>query len=526
MSTEIFMKKTSFFLLLLLVISLLLSSCNPTGGNFGENSGSTNGGSEGNGANDKNEDTCRTHVDEDDDELCDVCGKSIFFVFNLFAFNDLHGVFYDTDSDVGVARLTTYLKTAAKENAIILSSGDTWQGSSESNLTGGRIMTEWMNALGGASMTLGNHEFDWGEDAIEENNTLAEFPFLAINIFDKDTNERVSYAKPSVTVDLGEMQIGIIGAIGNCYSSISAEVSGGFYFKTGNELTDLVKEEANRLRAQGVDFIVYSLHDGHDQSSSSVGYISDSDLAAYYDISLSRGSVDLVFEGHTHKNYIYKDTEGVLHIQNGGYNDALAKVEVSVNRITGKIKPYASTVYNSMFKKLSPDPIVSTLMQKYVDEIAKANELLGVLPSYLNSSVIRQLVADLYLKAGGARWGEEYELVLGGGFITVRNPYDLEAGEVLYRDLQAILPFDNELVLCSVPGHKLLSQFIESSNSNYFISLSEYGKSITIDPNKTYYIIVDTYTSTYKYNGLTEIARYDANVYARDLLAAYIKENY
>ena len=367
---------------------------------------------------------------------------------------------------------------------------------------------------------------DWGEDAIEENNTLAEFPFLAINIFDKDTNERVSYAKPSVTVDLGEMQIGIIGAIGNCYSSISAEVSGGFYFKTGNELTDLVKEEANRLRAQGVDFIVYSLHDGHDQSSSSAGYISDSDLAAYYDISLSRGSVDLVFEGHTHKNYIYKDTEGVLHIQNGGYNDALAKVEVSVNRITGKIKPYASTVYSSMFKKLSPDPIVSTLMQKYADEIAKANELLGVLPSYLNSSVIRQLVADLYLKAGEARWGEEYELVLGGGFITVRNPYDLEAGEVLYRDLQAILPFDNELVLCSVPGHKLLSQFIESSNSNYFISLSEYGKSITIDPNKTYYIIVDTYTSTYKYNGLTEIARYDANVYARDLLAAYIKENY
>ena len=156
---ENYMKKLSFFLFLLLLLSLLLSSCNT---NDKQPSDDTS--------------TCEKHEDADDDELCDACGESIFFVFELFAFNDLHGVFSDTDSDVGVARLTTYLKTAAGKNSIILSSGDTWQGSSESNLTSGLIMTEWMNAIGVAAMTLGNHEFDWGEDAIEQNAALAEFP--------------------------------------------------------------------------------------------------------------------------------------------------------------------------------------------------------------------------------------------------------------------------------------------------------------------------------------------------------------
>ena len=517
------MKITRFILAFTLVLCLLLSSCTilitPP-----NNGGDTNG--ENNNSDGTTDNKCEAHADEDDDELCDLCGDSIIFTFNLYAFNDMHGVFSDTDGDIGVARLTTYLKKLKNENTIFLSSGDTWQGSSESNLTGGKIMTEWMNELGVSAMTLGNHEFDWGEEAIEENAELANFPFLAINIYDKDTNAPVTYAKPSVMVDLGEVQVGIIGAIGNCYSSISGEVSGGFYFKTGNELTALVKDESNRLREQGADFIVYSIHDGHDVNSSSSGYISDKDLAVYYDISLSDGYVDLVFEGHTHKKYIYKDTQGVYHVQAGGYNQAISKVDVSFNLISGKMKPYVSSIGSSTFAAMNPDPIVDTLLTKYENDIAKADEVLGTLPSGMSSYTLRQLIADLYLEAGLARWGDEYDIVLGGGFLTARNPYDLDSGEVQYRDLQAIFPFDNEIVLCSVSGRKLLSNFINTDNSNYFISLSDYGKSITVDPNKTYYIVVDTYTSTYSYNGLTEVARYDSGVYARDLLADYIKKKY
>ena len=87
------------------------------------------------------------------------------------------------------------------------------------------------------------------------------------------------------------------------------------------------------------------------------------------------------------------------------------------------------------------------------------------------------------------------------------------------------MPFDNFLVLCSVKGRDLEEKFFETDHRNYFISYGEYGSSVksSLDPNATYYVIVDSYTSTYGPNRLTEIERFEENIYLRDLFADYIK---
>ena len=468
------------------------------------------------------------HTDENDDGLCDDCGLSVVVILDLFAINDLHGKICDSDSQPGVDELTTYLKRMyeTEDHVILLSSGDMWQGSSESNLTGGHLVTEWMNELDFVSMTLGNHEYDWGEDAIESNAELAEFPFLAINIFDRETNRRVDYCQASVLVERGGAKIGIIGAIGDCYSSISGEQSGGIYFKVGDELTSLVKLEAHKLREAGADFIIYSVHDGFGSSSSGIGVISDSKLASYYDPILSTGYVDMVFEGHTHQRYILRDGDGVYHLQNGGENKGICHAEVEINFANGKDRVHTTEfIASSAYSSMEDDPIVDTLMEKYRDQVSEGDRVLGVNSRYRSGDELRQLVADLYRDVAEEAFGAEYPIVLGGGFLSVRNPYNLASGEVTYRQLQSIFPFDNTLVVCSVKGSDLLSRFIHTSNDNYFISYTEYGKTQqgSIDPNATYYVLVDTYTSTYAPNRLTEVARYTADVYARDLLADYIE---
>ena len=467
------------------------------------------------------------HADVNDDGLCDDCGLSVVIVLDLFAINDLHGKITDSESQPGVDELTTYLKSAyeTEDHVILLSSGDMWQGSSESNLTDGHLVTEWMNELDFVSMTLGNHEYDWGEDAIKSNAALAEFPFLAINIYDRETNKRVDYCRASVMVERGGAKIGIIGAIGDCYSSISGEQSGGIYFKVGDELTGLVKAEAHKLREAGADFIIYSVHDGYGSSSSGTGVISDSKLSAYYDPVLSEGYVDMVFEGHTHQRYILRDGDGVYHLQNGGENKGICHAEVEINFANGNDRVHtAEFVASSAYSSMEDHPIVDSLMDKYREQISAADRVLGVNSRYRSGDELRQIVADLYRDVAVEAFGE-YPIVLGGGFLSVRNPYNLAAGEVTYRQLQSIFPFDNTLVVCSVKGSDLLSKFIHSSNKNYFISFTEYGETQrgSIDPNATYYVIVDTYTSTYAPNRLTEVARYTADVYARDLLADYIE---
>ena len=178
-----------------------------------------------------------------------------------------------------------------------------------------------------------------------------------------------------------------------------------------------------------------------------------------------------------------------------------------------------------MYADLADDPIVDELMEKYKDQVSQGTQVLGFNDEDLDSTAVLQLVADLYIKAGLEAFGAEYNIVLGGGYLSVRSPYFLSAGNVTYSQLQSLLPFDNELVLCSIKGSDLKSRFINTTNSDYYVSYSSYGNSVknNIKDSATYYVIVDTYSSTYKYNNLTEIARYTPGVYARDLVAEYIK---
>ena len=467
------------------------------------------------------------HTDANKDDICDICASSVIVYFDFYAINDLHGKFADADNNIGVDELTTYLKNAraSDENAIFLSAGDMWQGSSESNMTKGQILVDWMNELDFAAMAIGNHEFDWGEEYVEANAKLAEFPFIAINIYDRQTNALVDYCAPSVMVEGDGLQIGIIGAIGDCYSSIAVDKCDEVYFKTGRDLTNLVKAEADRLRSQGADFIVYVIHDGYGSSSS--GSMSSSQLASYYDTSLSNGYVDLVFEGHTHQGYRIVDEYGVYHMQNKGDNKGgISHVEITINAITMATSvTVAETESTYVYQNLEDDPIVSQLLKKYQDVISPANRVLGYNTRYRSSSELLQICAQLYYEAGLKEWGDKYQIVLGGGFMSARSPYNLYAGEVTYGDLQTILPFDNQLTLCSVKGKYLRSKFLETNNDRYYIFCGDYGNSIRndIDPNATYYLVTDSYSAYYAPNNLTVIAEYDPNVFARDLLADYIE---
>ena len=492
------MKKT--FIALLLVLTLLLSGCQ---GMF----------------------ACK-HADIDNNGLCDDCRESVVVTFDLYTINDLHGKIADSDDNVGVDELTSYFKNAklADENVILLSAGDMWQGSAESNFTKGKLATDWMNSLGFTAMTLGNHEFDWGEEYIEANAELADFPFLAINIYDRETNEQVEYCSSSVLVSADGMQVGIIGAIGDCYSSIASDHTQGIYFKTGAELTALVKAESEELKKQGADFIIYVLHDGYEQSKgTSVSTVKSNQMKNYYDISLSDGYVDLVFEAHTHQTYMLRDEYGVLHLQHGGDNDGISHVEITLNFANGKNSiSQRELVSADTYGSYRDDPLVEDLMAKYADALVKVNENLGTAKRKMTGQQMCKIIAQLYYETGVEKWGDEYDIALGGGFMSIRSPYDIQPGKVTYGMLYTIFPFDNELVLCSIKGKDLLDRFINTDNTRYYI-YENTAITGSIDPDATYYVIVDSYSSTYKSNRLTEIERYGAEYYGRDMLAEYFK---
>ena len=500
-------------LCLLLVFLLLLSGCSKEPGTAQDTQPT---------------DHAANHVDGNNDGVCDVCQESVLVRFEVYAINDLHGKFADTEDQPGVDELSTYLKQARQENnTILLCTGDMWQGASESNLTNGFILTEWMNEMDFTAMTMGGHEFDWGEQWVRENNDLAEFPFLGINIYSRETNERVAYCDSSVMLEKDGVQIGIIGAIGNCYYSIASEHSKNFYFKTGEELTALVKAEAEKLRGQGADFIIYTIHDGYDQATSGAGAepVDRQDLR-YYDTTLSDGYVDLVFEADSHFWYTLIDEWGVYHLQAGGNNQGISHATVQINKANGNIAvPTAQVLSNNKYTHLAADPVVAELMEKYAEQIAPADRILGNSNLYLNGHTVCQLVANLYCDKGVETWGEQYDIVLGGGFISCRSPGYLPQGQVTYSQLQSLLPFDNQITLCTIRGADLISKFLETDHYAYFIKTAPYYETIrhNIDPNGTYYVVTDTYSANYAPNNMTVVDTLAENIFARDLVAAYIE---
>lgn len=453
---------------------------------------------------------------------------------DVYALNDMHGAITDKNGNAGIAKTSTYLKNAkaTNPNTLILSSGDMWQGSSESNNTKGQLMTDWMNDVGFASMTLGNHEFDWSDSYIKANQEQAEFPFLAINIFDNTTNERVTYAEPSTIVTIGGVKVGIIGAIGQYKGSILPTWVENVDFIDGFQLTNLIKAESLKLKSEGADIIIYSVHDGGSSSNyryPSFAKQSDFDirpLTNYYDDSLSNGYVDLVFEAHTHQRYSYVDTYGVYHLQGGSYGEALSHVNLTYNFELDDISiNIADHIYTNTFMNLANDAYALSLFTKYQAQIGDIYSTIGYNAQLRTSSYLRQVAADLYINKGLEVWGEEYDIVLGGGFFSLRSPYNLVAGDVNISMIQELFPFENNLELVSIRGSDLLDKFINSSNSNYAVSFSSYGSSIssTINRSQIYYIIVDQYTSTYAPNNLTVVASMNPKTFAYQLIVDYVK---
>ena len=216
------------------------------------------------------------------------------------------------------------------------------------------------------------------------------------------------------------------------------------------------------------------------------------------------------------------DIGSLIHAQAVSVGYVLEKFGVTLKAEVREAK----LVYTAIYQSLDDHPVVNNLLNKYKDIISKADQALGNNRSTRNSTAICNKVAELYYRAGVDRWGKEYKIVLGGGFLNTRSPYNIYAGPVKYGDLQMVLPFDNQIVLCSIKGSELLSKFIYTNNSRYYISLSDYGTDIinSIDKNATYYIITDTYCSSYAANRLTVIDTYDQTTFARDLIAEYIKD--
>jgi 2',3'-cyclic-nucleotide 2'-phosphodiesterase/3'-nucleotidase len=259
----------------------------------------------------------------------------------------VHVVDYDYYADknsvaVGLARTATLINQARDEvaNSILIDNGDLIQGNplgdyiaKERGLKKGEThpVFKAMNLLKYDVGNLGNHEFNYGLDFLNEALNDADFPYISSNtfIYDgdmDDTNDKHAFT-PYVILDRevsdekGQKHKIKIGVIGFVPPQI---VQWDEVNLTGKVIThDLIKTATRlvpEMRAKGADIVVAVPHSGF-----STATMSGRDENATYYLSKVKG-VDAILFGHAHKVFpsdAYAGIEGV-NIEKGTINGVAA----------------------------------------------------------------------------------------------------------------------------------------------------------------------------------------------------------
>ncbi|SDZ35982.1 5'-nucleotidase [Jannaschia faecimaris] len=183
----------------------------------------------------------------------------------------------------GSARLMTAINEARKrtENSVLFDAGDQFPRPENPYDLNVSLTANLMNRLAYDAMTLGNHEFDYGEDVVVEFIDRLNFPVLVANIDFSGNPHLALGTRKSAIIERGGEKLGLIGVTLESSTASAAYAEDVVTF----DATGAVQAEVDNLIAEGVNKIIVISH---------LGYSADKRLAE------SIVGIDVIVGGHTH----------------------------------------------------------------------------------------------------------------------------------------------------------------------------------------------------------------------------------
>ncbi len=424
---------------------------------------------------------------------------------DLYANGDQHGVIESGSGYVSYPTYITYIKNQMNkcENPVLISNGDLWQGTYESNIYYGEILTELLDVAGYSAFTLGNHEFDWGQDVIKKNEKLTNVPFLGANIVYYQTDTLVDYVNPYTIIETSsDLTVGIIGAIGpDQWSSITSSYVQDIDFI---DPVGPIQTYSDKLRTDyDCDIIVASFHAGTDDSESWITKLSKTSSKT------GLPYIDAAFTSHDHSPK-YGTISGVPYANSGTKNANLSHIQLTwEDGIVTSSKAENLDTSPSKISSYKEDSEARALIDSKITSAdkVKADEVEGKLGStfyrYCDSGHYgpRLVSAAMYsyVKSSG------YDVTCAFVNDTRAN---LSYGNVTYANILEAVPFFNKTVIMDVSGRVLKNELSYAyGSSGRTISVMYYApSSVTINNNETYRIAAYDYlayhmnANTRKYN--------------------------
>ena len=432
---------------------------------------------------------------------------------SMFEHGDYHAAIREKTDQVGLFKYSTFIKeqmAATPEDDILLNNGDFWQGTYESNANKGEALTQLLSEMNYEMFNLGNHEFDWGQENIYNNQGKTKVPFTGCNIVNYKTKELVDYVSPFTIVERGDVKVGIIGGIGPAqWTSISSTKVGDIEF---GDLEVYGKRYADRLREEfGCHAVVMNVHNPTvTKSSSFAGQLT------LISPKTNQRYVDAFFFGHDH-DYDYggvAPTKANVPFANSG-NNGVSLGHITLNIENGVVTTGTSECIMPSASELIEDLELKAKFNNLVDEATrnKADEVVGSVADTFTERTASNLMAKATFDYVTSQ-GDNIALAI------VNNARaNLYQGEINYSHITDAFPFFNDIVLLQVSGS--VASSIAKSNYCYHTN--------PIDKNATYIIATYDYIAFHmsqnrEYDNFTNpIAVKTYSKYPSDILTDYWK---
>jgi 2',3'-cyclic-nucleotide 2'-phosphodiesterase/3'-nucleotidase len=393
--------------------------------------------------------------------------------------SDLHGHIYNWDffgnqeSDQGLAVVSTLIKQerAADPDLLLLDDGDTIQGTPLIYYYNTQVpdeanpMAVVMNAMKFDAMTIGNHEFNYGQSVLDKFIGDAQFPVLSANIRQSDGGEQYT---PYVIEDVKGVKVGILGltTVGIPVWEKPENIEGLRF----DDAVETAKTYVPKMKEEGATVIVALAHSGTHVEPADTraegawmtdyttwvdkGYADVPDQNFIIKLAEAVPEIDVILAGHAHATIPQAMINGVLVVEPSRWGSGVSKVALTVDasgQVTAKTGEFLSG------QEVAPDQEVLDLAKTYQEtalnyvnsEIGEATgDFPGAYEARWKDGPLADFINSVQLKMAEEA-GYPADISLAAIF---NNTGQFKQGPITMTDVYGVYQYDNTLYVLEVTG--------------------------------------------------------------------------
>ena len=299
----------------------------------------------------------------------------------LLGTSDVHGriVPWSYGADVedksgSYAQIATYVKDVRKnnKNVVLVEVGDAIQDNQidvfakDKKYYKDHPIPKVLNEMKYDIFVLGNHEFNFGMEALDEILKDIKAKKLTANFYYKKNDKR--YIDATTIIEKDGVKLGIIG--------LSTPMSAKFEEDTGNlkdmkftSPTEEARTQVEKLKAKGVDAIIAVTHMGIENENN----IPDTGMR---DVINAVDGIDVVIAGHMHKDVPSETIKNTLITEPHRYGTVVSEVDLTFDINDKKevklVKKESKTV---PVKALEADKKIAEIYKPYHEKLRELNNV-------------------------------------------------------------------------------------------------------------------------------------------------------